>query len=155
MTWDDPECAFAYIDKDMGAPDQVTQIVGRVLRQPGAQHYPASSLNTAHFYIRTDERGVFDAILDDVERKLAADSPEITLTVMRTSKAGSRAYLEATKQREVPTVSIESTDARIPISQIIDRTLDFSAGGPNTVGKGRRIVSDALTPSSALSLVRA
>jgi type III restriction enzyme len=67
--WDDPECAFAYIDKEMGSPDQVTQIVGRVLRQPGAQHYPSPSLNTAHFYIRTDEKGVFEAILKDVERK--------------------------------------------------------------------------------------
>src|ERR1039458_10433283 len=34
--WDDPECSFAYIDKEMGSPDPVTQIVGRVLRQPGA-----------------------------------------------------------------------------------------------------------------------
>ena len=48
--WDDPECCFAYIDKDMGSPDQVTQIIGRVLRQPGAEHYPAMILNTAHFY---------------------------------------------------------------------------------------------------------
>jgi len=44
----------------------VTQIVGRVLRQPGAQHYPAPSSNTAHFYIRTDEKGVFEDIIDDV-----------------------------------------------------------------------------------------
>ncbi len=137
--WDDPECGFAYIDKEMGSPDQVTQIVGRVLRQPGAQHYPASSLNTAHFYIRTDERGVFEAILEDVERKLAVDSPEITLTVRQTSKAGSRSYAEAGKRREVPTVSIDSTDARAPIAKIIEKTLDFSTGGSNTVGKGGRI----------------
>jgi len=137
--WDEPECAFAYIDKDMGSPDQVTQIVGRVLRQPGAQHYPAPSLNTAHFYIRTDERGVFEAILDDVERKLAADSPEINLIVRRTDKGGSRTYTEATKQRQVPTVSIDSSEARAPIGKIVDRIVDFTSGGPSTVGVGGRI----------------
>ena len=126
--WDDPECGFAYIYKDMGSPNQVTQIIGRVLRQPGAQHYSEPSLNTAHFYIRTDERGVFEAILEDVEQKLAADSPEITLTIRRTDRGGSRGYAEATKRREIPTVSIDSTDAREPIARIIDSILDFSQG---------------------------
>jgi type III restriction enzyme len=37
--WDDPEVYCAYIDKEMGSADQVTQVIGRVLRQPGAQHY--------------------------------------------------------------------------------------------------------------------
>jgi len=32
--WNEPECAFTYIDKNMSSLDQVTQIVGRVLRQP-------------------------------------------------------------------------------------------------------------------------
>lgn len=137
--WDDPECGFAYIDKDMGSPDQVTQIVGRALRQPGAQHHAASSLNTAHFYIRTDERGVFEAILEDVKRKLAADSPEITLTVRKSTSGGGRSYVEPSKRREVPTVSIDSTDARGPVARIIEKTIDFSAGGPSTVGKGGRI----------------
>jgi type III restriction enzyme len=55
----------------MGSPDPVTQIVGRVLRQPGAQHYPSPLLNTASFYIRSDEKGVIEAIIEDVAAKLA------------------------------------------------------------------------------------
>src|SRR5690606_8265646 len=74
-----------------------------------------------------------------VEQKLAADSPEITLTIRRTDRGGSRGYAEATKRREIPTVSIDSTDAREPIARIIDSILDFSQGGPNTIGKGTRI----------------
>ena len=137
--WDDPECAFAYIDKDMGSADQVTQIVGRVLRQPGAQHYPSPILNTAHFYIRTDEKGVFETILEDVKRKLAADSPEISLTVRKSSGSGSRPYLEALKSRTLPTVSIDSTHASAPIKAVVDAIHDYSGGGVNTVGKGGRI----------------
>ena len=117
--WDDPECAFAYIDKDMGSPDQVTQVVGRVLRQPGAQHYPSPNLNTAHFYIRTDEKGVFEAILEDVRAKLASDTPEISLTVRREAHAGNKPYRPALKERSVPTASIDSTNAKPEINKII------------------------------------
>ena len=46
--WDDPECYFAYIDKDMGSKDQVTQVIGRVLRQPETRHFSNEDLNTAH-----------------------------------------------------------------------------------------------------------
>ena len=85
--WDDPECYLAYIDKEMGSADQVTQIVGRVLRQPGAQHYPSPLLNTASFYIRTDEKGVIEDIIDDVAKKLASEAPEITLSIQRAMAA--------------------------------------------------------------------
>jgi len=137
--WDDPECAFAYIDKDMGSPDQVTQVVGRVLRQPGAQHYPSPNLNTAHFYIRTDEKGVFEAILEDVRAKLASDTPEITLTVRRETQGGNKPYRPALKERSVPTASIDSTNAQPVINKIIKATQDYSSGGVNTVGGGGRI----------------
>ncbi len=47
--WDDPLCYFAYIDKSMESRVQIEQIIGRVLRQPGAKRYGADRLNTAHF----------------------------------------------------------------------------------------------------------
>ena len=137
--WDDPECAFAYIDKDMGSPGEVTQIVGRVLRQPGGQHYPSPNLNTAHFYIRTDEKGVFEAILDDVRGKLATDAPDITLTVKRSHEAGDRPYLPALKHRTVPLAQIVHKNAKEPIRDIFRATQDFTAGGVNTIGAGGRI----------------
>jgi len=137
--WDDPECGFAYIDKDMGSPDQVTQIVGRVLRQPGAQHYADPILNTAHFFIRTDEKGVFEAILDDVRAKLASDTPDITITVRRDAHGSAKPYKPALKDRSVPTASIDSTDAVQPIKRIIKATHNYAAGGVNTEGGGKRI----------------
>ena len=137
--WDDPACAFAYIDKEMGSPDQVTQIVGRVLRQPGAQHYASSNLNTAHFYIRTDERAVFQAILADVERKLAAESPEISITVRRETHGGNKPYKEPLRPRQVPTVSVDSTYAHAPVAAIVEATNNYRNDTDNTVGKGGRI----------------
>jgi len=137
--WDDPTCCFAYVDKEMGSPAQVTQLVGRVLRQPGAQHYPSPNLNTAHFYIRTDEKGVFEKILSDVSRKLAVDFPDVILTVRKNTSGGSKPYKEPRQDREIPTISIDSTDARIPLSRIIDSIFDHSGDKKNTIGKGSRI----------------
>lgn len=137
--WDDPACSFGYIDKDMGSPDQVTQIIGRVLRQPGAQHYPASVLNTAHFYIRTDEKGVFESIINDVRQKLAGDVPDITLTVTRSTRGGDRPTRPALKHRQVPTASIDSSLAKQPIADIVKLIPNYLGNTEDTVGTGGRI----------------
>jgi len=137
--WDDPACSFAYIDKEMGSPDQVTQIVGRVLRQPGAEHYPAQILNTAHFYIRTDEKGVFEDIIDDVRQKLAADAPDINIVIAKSKRGGSRPTRPAQKHKEVPTASINSVAAKEPISEIVRMIPTYRTDTEDTLGKGGRI----------------
>jgi type III restriction enzyme len=137
--WDDPACCFAYIDKDMGSPDQVTQIVGRVLRQPGAQHYPTAALNTAHFYIRTDEKGVFEDIIDDVRRKITVDAPDITLTITKSTHGKNRPTRDAKNPKEVPTVSINSAGAIDPIREIVRMIPTYQSETEDTIGKGGRI----------------
>ena len=137
--WDDPACSFGYIDKDMGSPDQVTQIIGRVLRQPGAQHYSAGILNTAHFYIRTDEKGVFEEIIEDVQRKLTADAPEITLTVTKSTHGGDRPTREALKRKEVPIASVNSALATAPIHDLVKMIPTYREDSEDTIGKGGRI----------------
>jgi len=138
--WDDPTCYFAYIDKDMGSKDQVTQIVGRVLRQPQAQHFPDPSLNTAHFFIRTDERSVFDQVLHEVQAKIAAESPEISLAVYTGGKgAVAKTTMPPRKVKQLPAVSINAESAMDPIRQVIASIHDYRADTVNIVGKGGRI----------------
>lgn len=138
--WDDPECGFAYIDKDMGSASQITQIVGRVLRQPGAQHYQEVSLNTAHFYVRTDERGTFEEVLTQVRRKIAAESPEIEVVVSRGSSSPSNKVMEPVKKdREVPLVGIRSKEALTAIKEIVTKMIDFRGDTSNTLGQGSRM----------------
>lgn len=137
--WDDPACCFGYIDKDMGSADQVTQIIGRVLRQPGAQHYPAAGLNTAHFYIRTDEKGVFENIINDVRQKLTNDVPEIALTVTKTTRGGDRPTRPPLKSKSVPTSSIDSSEAKAPIDMIVKLIPNYQGNTDDTVGSGGRI----------------
>jgi len=137
--WDDPECSFAYIDKNMGSPDQVTQIVGRVLRQPGAQHYTAPILNTAHFYIRTDEKGVFEEIVADVRHKLIAEVPSINITIAKGSTGGTKPTRPPLKNMEIPTASIDSSNAYSYIQDIVRMIPTYHPNSDDVVGKGGRI----------------
>jgi type III restriction enzyme len=137
--WDDPECYFAYIDKEMGSSDQITQIVGRVLRQPGAQHYPSPLLNTASFYIRTDEKGVIEVIIDDVAQKLASEAPEITLSISKSYSGNTRSVLDVKKQRSIPIVSVNSAAAKGPIAEITRLIPTYQNNPDDTVGKGGHI----------------
>ena len=54
----------------MESPIQITQVVGRVLRQPGAAHYESDRLNTAHFYVRVDRNDTFAQVVQEVQKGL-------------------------------------------------------------------------------------
>jgi type III restriction enzyme len=140
--WDDPECYFAYIDKDMGSKDQITQVIGRALRQPGVKHYPVHALNTAHFYIRADEKQFFKELLEDVNNKITANMPDITITFHKGGPGGDKKPLlppKLKREKKLPNVPIDCTNAKEPISRIIAKIPDFRENEINTVGPGGRI----------------
>lgn len=133
--WDDPECYFAYIDKDMGSNTQVTQIIGRVLRQPGIRHYPDERLNMANFYIKTDEKAVFRAIIEEVKKTLSVEIPEINITY-RVSSEGSktRSSISPRYQVELPDVAVNSGEAEKEIEKLMALMTNFNNDTTNTVG---------------------
>ncbi len=138
--WDDPACYFAYIDKDMGSKDQVTQVIGRVLRQPDARHYPFNALNTAHFYIRTDDKSVFKEILNVVNDKITSEMPDITITFHKGGSGnGEKPMIAPRKQKMVPEVNIDSRHAADPVRKVVELIEDYRTDNVNTVGKGGRV----------------
>jgi type III restriction enzyme len=50
--WDDPEAYLCYFDEETRSYVRIQQIVGRVLRQPNAQHAANELLNTATLFVR-------------------------------------------------------------------------------------------------------
>ena len=139
--WDDPFCYFAYIDKDMGSKDQVTQVVGRVLRQPNSQHYTFEDLNTANFYIRTDEKQVFDEVIEEIRKKVAADTPEVNLIVYKGKSTEKNNYKVQPKRRmKLPLTTIDAEKALVPINKIVNKIPNFCNDiDNNTIGIGNRI----------------
>ena len=143
--WDDPSCYFAYIDKDMGSSTQVTQVIGRVLRQPNVTHYPDDRLNMANFYIKTDEKDVFKSILEEVRKTLSIDIPEISISYhIGSGKNKVRPTEEPRHEVEVPDVAVVSDRAMTEIKNVVDKMIDYSKDEINTVGEGNtiRVVTD-------------
>jgi type III restriction enzyme len=138
--WDDPECYFAYIDKDMGSKDQVTQVLGRVLRQPGARHFQNAILNTAHIYVHTDIKNVIDEVVEEIQNKIITEIPEIVLSIYKgKSHEKNSNKVQPKKEVRLPRTGIESKNALNPINTIVHQMMDFSNDEKNTVGTGSRI----------------
>lgn len=135
--WDDPSVYFAYVDRTMNSTVQITQVVGRVLRQPDAMHYEADRLNTAHFYVRVDRNDTFAQVVDEVRRGLGGDAPEVRIL---TSPPGVEEpeSLEAKQQLVVPRTFINNVPTAEPVENIIAKVHDYSQDNLNTRGKGRR-----------------
>lgn len=142
--WDDPLAYFAYVDKSMESNIQVEQIIGRLLRQPGGEHYPVERLNTAHFYIRVDKRGVFNEILEKVNRKLSKDAPGIKIVSTKPGKPKPESFPAKDDRRIFETAYI--TDNAIkPIQDLLDGLIDFrNDDGSNTQSAGGRTLIQRL-----------
>lgn len=135
--WDDPSVYFAYIDKTMESSVQITQVVGRVLRQPGATHYESDRLNTAHFYVRVDRSDTFANVVEDVRNGLGGDAPEVRII---TSPPGAEEpeSLPAKESREVPKTAIDNWPTVQPVEAILAKVNDYTQDTVNTLGVGRR-----------------
>lgn len=132
--WDDPECYLAYIDKSMGSELQVEQVIGRVLRQPEAHHYPDAKLNTCSFYIHVDEAGVFMGILKNVQQRIAQDLPAVEVI----STGGPNRIIKPQQPRfeiVVPSVFLDMSGAEEPTREVLDEVSDYK-NSPDALATG-------------------
>ncbi len=137
--WDDPSCCFAYIDKSMGSALQVEQVIGRVLRQPGARHYSDPDLNTANFFIRIDSRQEFQRTLNAVQVKLGAEMPEVKLEGFVDGRDRSRARLAPRVVATVPEIHIDADEAVGPLHALVARLPDYTGDSVNVHGPGEQM----------------
>lgn len=135
--WDDPSVYFAYVDKTMESDVQITQVVGRVLRQPGATHYEADRLNTAHFFVRVDRNDSFSSVVDEVRKGLGGDAPEVRIL---TSPPGAEAPVNLPVKQilAVPRTFINNKPTVGPVEQVLAKVHDYTDDAVNTRGVGRR-----------------
>lgn len=135
--WDDPATYFAYVDKSMDSTIQITQIVGRVLRQPGATHYEADRLNTAHFYVRVDRNAAFADVVEEVRKGLGGDAPEVRIL---TTPPGSERpeSLPPKEMRLIPRTGINNKPTVEPVKNVLAKIHDYANDTVNTRGIGRR-----------------
>lgn len=150
--WDDPECYLAYIDKSMGSELQVEQIIGRVLRQPGAKYYSDGRLNSCGFYIRIDEDGVFLDILRNVQHKLAQDLP--TVEVISTGGKKRTLVVQAPRiQAKIPQIYTDMAAAEEAVMEVLDTISDYRESSDTVAsGKVARSVQEIGNPSATTDI---
>lgn len=135
--WDDPSVYFAYVDKSMDSTVQITQIIGRVLRQPGATHHESDRLNTAHFYVRVDRNEAFSQVIDDVRKGLGGEAPELRILTAPPGTEEPKSLL-AKEKRLVPRTAIDNKPTVEPVAAVLAKVHDYSHDAVNTHGVGRR-----------------
>ena len=131
--WDDPECYLGYIDKNMGSRIQVEQIIGRVLRQPGAKHYSDFRLNTCTFYIHVNAEGVFKNIIQEVQAKLSQDLPAVKITSM----GGSTKIIFNQPPRmdmDLPNIGTETVEEKV--AEVLAKVSNYETS-PDTQASGK------------------
>jgi type III restriction enzyme len=121
----------------MDSTVQIAQIIGRVLRQPGATHYQADRLNTAHFYVRVDRNDVFSQVVEDVRNGLGGNVPEVRIL---TSPPGTEEpkSLAPKKTCSVPRTASDNPAAAEPGETVLAKVHDYTRDTVNTRGEGRR-----------------
>lgn len=72
--WDDPEAYVCYFDGVTKSFTRIRQIVGRVLRQPLAQHFVSERLNTATLILNVPA-GSYDSVIGDLKAELRLYAP--------------------------------------------------------------------------------
>jgi type III restriction enzyme len=122
----------------MGSNIAVEQIIGRLLRQPGAQHYPVERLNSAHVYVRVDKRGVFADLLKKVNKKLKSDAPGIKIVETSPGKAKPES-VPAKEDKRIFETAYVTDDAIGPIAELLDGLTDYrNDDGSNIKSAGGR-----------------
>lgn len=137
--WDDPAVYFAYVDKSMDSKLQITQVIGRVLRQPNATTYTAERLNTAHFYVRVDRNEVFNDVVKEVEKELGGADAAMRIVTTPPGKAKPTEYL-VKSQQDVPITALDGGDAQVSVQALVNGFPDYRKESDNTKGVGSRRV---------------
>ena len=75
--WDDPENYFLYFDGVTRSETRINQVIGRVLRQPGAARFEAAALNAAYVLLACPTalfEGLVTRVADDLRGVYGTDS---------------------------------------------------------------------------------
>jgi len=129
--WDDPEAYVEYFDDESNSYTRIAQIIGRALRQPGAQHFSDPALNTAYLYVRVPNK-TFDQIIEGLRKELALYATD------ENDPYATSAIKIRTKKDPLPEVPVKRGKAKVctlPVYQLGEADLDDEVKKINAMGK--------------------
>lgn len=136
--WDDPEAYVEYFDDESNSYTRIKQIIGRALRQPGAQHFEDDALNTAYLYVRVPNK-TFDEIISGLKQELTLYATD------ESDPYGSSAIRVRTRKEPLP---------EVPVKRGLSRKLalpNYHLGEADLADEIRKIAAGTATSSDAES----
>jgi type III restriction enzyme len=132
--WDDPEAYLCYFDEQTNSYTRIQQIVGRVLRQPFAQHATSELLNTATLFVRVPNAKYSDVIkqIKDELSLYATDDDD---------PYGSSAIRLKTRKDPLPATQLKSrykSSLKLALPNYVLGEADLDASIKRIVAQGKR-----------------
>jgi type III restriction enzyme len=144
--WDDPEAYVCYFDGVTRSFVRIRQIVGRVLRQPGARRFSAEALNTATLILQTPA-SVYETVVSELKQELrlydSDEDPAFSAPRLKTRK---QPLTPVPVKRNAKKLSLPRYALKAPDMSRIERDLQSRAARPwrqqdlDAPGTGRKAV---------------
>nr|WP_315419945.1 DEAD/DEAH box helicase family protein [uncultured Pedobacter sp.] len=133
--WDEPWAYVAYIDGKGKSNTDMSQKIGRFLRQPNAEPFDDWDLNSAYFYFNVPDED-FSDLVTATQHELEDDGYEI-ITVSSSSSRPSNSFTsKVLKDTEIDIVSVSFGDDPNILDQILlNNTSLFAAEALKSPGK--------------------
>jgi type III restriction enzyme len=151
--WDDPEAYLCYFDEETKSYVRIQQIVGRVLRQPNAQHASDEMLNTATLFVRVPNEK-YDDVIAQIKRELSL------YAVDEDDPFGTPGIRLKTRKERLPAVPVKVKHRnKIKVANYVLGDADLGLATKRIVSQGRRewaeddLVAPGIRRSRKISLV--
>ena len=119
--WDEPMAYVAYIDGKGRSINEMTQRIGRFVRQPNVTPFPDPDLNAAYFYFNVSDAD-FMALIEELRRDLTVEGTEI-IALRGKEKAKPSREVPVKEQRTVPGISYKFSDNAERMSDILLKSI--------------------------------
>ncbi|MBF8965459.1 DEAD/DEAH box helicase family protein [Pontibacter sp. FD36] len=140
--WDEPWAYVAYLDGTGKSTTDISQKIGRFLRQPNATPFEDGDLNSAYFYFNVPDKE-FSDLVQATQSDLQNEGYEIVVISGDSSRPGTSQSVPVKKAIEIPMVAETfGEDLEILDNILLDAVTDFSEAALKAPGKVKTKVID-------------
>lgn len=133
--WDEPWAYVAYMDNTGKSSTDISQKIGRFLRQPNAQPFDDWDLNSAYFYFNVSDEE-FSELIQSTQDELENDGYEV-ISISSSANRPNNSFTSPVLQKtEIDTVAVSFGDDPNVLDQILlENTSLFASDALRSPGK--------------------
>lgn len=140
--WDEPWAYVAYLDKEGKSIVDMSQKIGRFVRQPNAEPFADGDLNSAYFYFNVPDEE-FTSLVRATQQEMESEGYEIIALSSKRGKAPASREVPARQPREIPRVLVSFGEDLPALDQVlIDHVPEFAPSALRAPGRVKTRVFD-------------